>query len=81
MTIDEVNQYFTEEKDKLQTKLRGDIEALKDQIQRDQMTWEDMLSSSVRADQKVTEFQGEMATLTVTNEAQSLRIENFDKEL
>ena len=81
MTLDEVNKYFTEEKCKIETKLRGDIQALKDQMQRDQMAWEDMLSGSVRADQKVTELRGAMATITATNEAHSLRIENFDKEL
>jgi hypothetical protein len=50
MTIDEVNKYFTEEKCKIETKLRGDIQVLKDEMQRDQMAWEDMLSGSVRAD-------------------------------
>ena len=81
MTIDEVNKYFTDEKCKIETKLRGDIQALKDEMQRDQMAWEDMLSGSVRADQKVMELQGALAAMTATNEAQSLRIENFDKEL
>ena len=50
-------------------------------MQRDQMAWEDMLSGSVRADKKVMELRGTIATITSTNEAHSLRIENFDKEL
>ena len=45
------------------------------------MAWEDMLSGSVRADQKVVELRGVEAALTATGEAQRLRIENFDNEL
>jgi hypothetical protein len=81
MTLDEVNKYFTEEKGKLDAKLRGDIQALKDQIQRDQMAWEDMLSGSVRADEKVVELRGALAAITETHDAQHLRIENFENEL
>ena len=81
MTLDEVNKYFTEEKGKLDAKLRGDIQALKDQIQRDQMAWEDMLSGSVRADQKVVELRGALAAITETHDAQRLRIEGFENEL
>ena len=67
MTIEEVNKYFTDEKNKIQTKLRGDIQALKDQMQEDQMAWEDMLSSSVRSEQKATRLQSMVDDLTGAN--------------